>query len=74
MATAYETLVASRDTLAERYALAMTRGPDYSVSGDSYQWSKHLKDLGDELERINKLIDKMNPNGGPAVNISQVET
>lgn len=73
MATAYETLVASRDTLAARYALAMTKGPDYAVDGDSYQWSKHLKDLGDELERINKLINKMSPSG-PPINISQAET
>lgn len=75
MATALESLTAARDSIAAAYAAVAAQSatkPDYTIDGRTYNWSTHLKNLGEELDAINGRIDAMGNDG--IFIISGVET
>lgn len=67
MATYVEKLTAIRDDLATTFALevAYTAAhgpkPDYSLDGESYQWSAWEEAATRKLEALNKLIQQAKP-------------
>lgn len=63
MPTALENLQTARDQIAARIVeVTASANPDYSVGGRSISKGTYLTQLGAELERLEKLIQRL---GGP---------
>lgn len=75
MATALESMTAARDSIAAAYAAVAAQSatkPDYTIDGRTYNWSTHLKNLGEELDAANERLMKMSDT--PVFIVSGVET
>ena len=60
MSAILENLIIRRDKIALELA-EITSKPDYSIDGQSVQWTAHRKSLLDELKELNELILAYDP-------------
>ena len=62
MATQVEQLKSARDLLlAQIVTMETSQKPDYSLEGQSFQWQQMLNGMYERLDKLNKLIVKLEP-------------
>lgn len=66
MATAVENLITRRDALAAELA-ELTARPNFTADGINVDWQSHARALIDEIDQLDKLINRMN---GPVMEIT----